>query len=187
MQSRDSPPRKTNAAQLIDGYFLIIYEKKFENSLSIIYALKVAYPILISKSFTILIEQISIVLLPKEYFLTHINSNYDMSFGDNVASARKKKGISQEELAKKAGTIAVTIGRYERNEIKPSIDIAAKIAEALDASLDYLVGHSDAVLEKTLVKKITAIQKLPEEDVKCIHKMIDAFLRDYQAKKTYTS
>jgi len=108
-----------------------------------------------------------------------------MSFGENVASARKKMGISQDELAKKVGTIAVTIGRYERNEIKPSIDIAAKIAEALEVSLDYLVGQSDAVLEKTLVKKITAIQKLPDEDKKCVHKMIDAFLRDHQAKKTY--
>lgn len=85
------------------------------------------------------------------------------------------------------GTIAVTIGRYERNEIKPSIDIASKIAEALDVSLDFLVGNADAVLEKALVKKISDIQRLPEEDKACVHKMIDAFLRDFQAKKTYAS
>lgn len=109
-----------------------------------------------------------------------------MAFGDNLALIRKKKGLSQDELAKKVGTIAVTIGRYERNEIKPSIDIASKIAEALDVSLDYLVGHSDAILEKALVKKITDIQKLPEEDKICIYKMLDAFLRDFQAKQAYS-
>jgi transcriptional regulator with XRE-family HTH domain len=108
-----------------------------------------------------------------------------MTFGENVAIARKKMGISQDELAKKVGTIAVTIGRYERNEIKPSIDIASKIADALEVSLDYLVGSSDAVLEKSLVKKIADIQKLPEEDKNCVIKMLDAFLRDSKAKQAY--
>ena len=46
------------------------------------------------------------------------------------------------------GITAITIGRYERGEIKPSIEIAMKIAEALEFSLDYLVGSSDAVQKK---------------------------------------
>ena len=108
-----------------------------------------------------------------------------MTFGENVALSRKKLGLSQDELAKKVGTIAVTIGRYERNEIKPSIDIATRIADALDVSLDYLVGSSDAVLEKSLVKKITDIQALSEEDKMCVHRMLDAFLRDTKAKQAY--
>ena len=108
-----------------------------------------------------------------------------MTFGENIVVERKKKGLSQEELAKKAGTIAVTVGRYERGEIKPSIDMAAKIAEILDVSLDYLVGTTDLIPEKSLVKKINEIQKLPEEDKTCVFKMIDAFLRDSKAKQAY--
>jgi transcriptional regulator with XRE-family HTH domain len=76
-----------------------------------------------------------------------------MGFGENIAAIRKKKGLSQEDLAKKVGTISVTIGRYECDEIIPSIDLATKIAEVLEVSLDYLVGNSYAVLEKALVKK----------------------------------
>jgi transcriptional regulator with XRE-family HTH domain len=110
-----------------------------------------------------------------------------MSFGEKIAVIRKKKGLSQDELAKKVGTISVTIGRYERDEIKPSVDVAAKIAEALDTSLDYLVGNSDAVLEKTLVKKITDIQKLSNDDKNVVIKLIDAFLRDTITKKAYAS
>jgi len=90
------------------------------------------------------------------------------------------------DLAKMVGAIAVTIGRYERNEIKPSIDIATRIANALGVSLDYLVGNSDAVLEKSLVKKITDIQKLPDEEKLCVYKMLDAFLRDFKAKQAYS-
>ncbi|MBW2963141.1 helix-turn-helix domain-containing protein [Mesonia aestuariivivens] len=100
-----------------------------------------------------------------------------MSFGENVATARKKKKLSQSELAKEVGTIAVTIGRYERNEIKPSIDIATKIADALDVSLDYLVGNTDTALEKDLLKKITDIQKLPEDKKNVVMELLDSFLK----------
>ena len=109
-----------------------------------------------------------------------------MTFGENIAAACKKKGLSQEELAKRAGTIAVTIGRYERGEIKPSIDTAARIAEVLDVALDYLVESTDVVLEKSLVRKINEIQKLPEEDKVCVFKMIDVFLWDNKAKQAYS-
>jgi len=52
-------------------------------------------------------------------------------------------------LAKKIGTSAPIVGRYEREEIKPSIDVAAKLADALGVSLDYLLGKSDKmVLDK---------------------------------------
>ncbi len=109
-----------------------------------------------------------------------------MSFGENVALARKRKKLSQDELAKKVGTISVTIGRYERNEIKPSIEVASKIADTLEVSLDYLVGKSDIVLDKSLVKKIADIQKLPQEERDCVNKMLEAFLRDFNAKKAYS-
>jgi hypothetical protein len=52
-------------------------------------------------------------------------------------------------------------------------------------SLDYLVGSSDAVLEKSLVKKISDIQKLPQDQKNIVTALLDAFLRDHQAKKTY--
>ena len=100
-----------------------------------------------------------------------------MTFGENVAVARKKKKLSQNELAKKVGTISVTIGRYERNEIKPSIDIATKIADALDVSLDYLVGNTDIALEKDLLKKIIDIQKLPDDKKNVVMTLIDTFLK----------
>ena len=35
---------------------------------------------------------------------------------------------------------SVMIGKYERNEAVPSIDVAKKIADAFGVSLDYLVG-----------------------------------------------
>jgi transcriptional regulator with XRE-family HTH domain len=84
--------------------------------------------------------------------------------------------LSQSELVELVGTIAVTIERYERGEIKPSIDIASKISNALEVSLDWLVGATDEVLEKSLKRKISDIQKLPEDKKYVAMSLIDSYL-----------
>lgn len=37
---------------------------------------------------------------------------------------------------------------YERDEMEPSIEVAAKMAELLGVSLDYLAGETDVLLNK---------------------------------------
>lgn len=64
-----------------------------------------------------------------------------MDLGNKILQLRKNKGLSREDLAKEVGTSGAIIGRYERNEITPSVEVAAKIAEALEVSLDYLAGN----------------------------------------------
>ncbi|MBU5256813.1 helix-turn-helix domain-containing protein [Tissierella praeacuta] len=54
-----------------------------------------------------------------------------------------ENNINQKELAKKVGVTEVTISRYMTGERKPRIDIANKIAEYFNVSLDYLMGASD--------------------------------------------
>jgi len=80
-----------------------------------------------------------------------------------------------------------SIGKFERDEVKPSIEVAAKIADALEVSLDYLAGNSNVLLEKNIVKRITDIQQLPPDDKAHLFALMDAFLRDHKAKKAYAS
>jgi transcriptional regulator with XRE-family HTH domain len=110
-----------------------------------------------------------------------------MTFGKRMGDTRKQKKMSQDELAKVIGTISVTVGRYERDEVKPSVEVASKIAEALEVSLDYLAGNSKVLLEKNIVKRITDIQQLPTDDKAHLFALMDAFLRDHKAKKAYAS
>lgn len=99
-----------------------------------------------------------------------------MLFGDRLSELRKKKKMSQSDLAKNIGVHAPVIGRYERSEVKPSIEVAVKIAEALNVSLDYLVGSTDLILEKGIINRIQNIQKLSEEDKGHLFALMDAFL-----------
>ena len=108
-----------------------------------------------------------------------------MLFGERLLSTRKKKKISQDELAKMIGVHAPIIGRYEREEVKPSVEIATKIAEALEVSLDYLTGLSDLELDKNIIDVVTSLQKLNSEDKEHIFTTINALIRDAKARNTY--
>lgn len=110
-----------------------------------------------------------------------------MSFGTRLLEARKRKGISQDELAKHLGTKGPAIGRYERDEMKPSIEAAAKMAELLDVSLDYLVGKTDMLIDGKVMNRIIEIQKLSADEQKTVFSFLDAFLRDTKTRKAYAS
>lgn len=109
-----------------------------------------------------------------------------ITFGNRLAEVRKEKKISQDALAKKIRQHGAVIGRYERDEVKPSIEIAAQIANALEVSLDYLVGSTNLMLDKNIINRIQDIQKLDNENKDHLFALMDAFLRDYKAKQAYS-
>ena len=109
-----------------------------------------------------------------------------MTFGERIIMLRKQLKMSQDDLAKKIGTSAPIIGRYERNEIKPSIEVAAKIAEELGVTVDYLLGNSDnMVIDKKLIKRIEDIEALPVEEKDKVYYFIDMALSHHKAKKAF--
>lgn len=62
-------------------------------------------------------------------------------FGRNVQAARQALGISQEELAFKAGLHRTYIGMVERAERSISLQNAKKIADALNVKIDTLLEN----------------------------------------------
>lgn len=109
-----------------------------------------------------------------------------MQFGDKISQLRKEKGLSREELGKAVGTSAAIIGRYERNDMKPSIEIATKIAQALEVSLDYLVGNStELIKDKKILERLEVIAKMPSDKKTELFNVIDAYIRDFRTKQAY--
>ena len=108
-----------------------------------------------------------------------------MSFGKRLFEARKKKGVSQEDVAKALNTKGPVIGRYERDEMKPSIETAAKLAQIMEVSLDYLVGATDTEVDSNTLKRVVELQKLPSEVREKLYYFIDMSIRDNKAKAAY--
>ena len=79
-------------------------------------------------------------------------------------------------MAKRLGIHKNVLGRYEHGEVMPSIEIARKIADILDVSLDYLTGKVDVEMDKTTKKRILEVSKFDETDRLHIFSVIDAFI-----------
>lgn len=108
-----------------------------------------------------------------------------MSFGNKIIELRKMRGLSQTDLGKVVGVHKNVLGKYERDEVKPSIEIATQLAKALDVSLDYLVGNTDTNINPSLLEKLTTLQGLEEDIQSHIIYALEALLRDAKARQAY--
>ena len=66
-----------------------------------------------------------------------------MTLGEKIKQLRDEKGIDQLKLARLCGVNRNSIYMYERNNVQPRQEVLSRIANALDVSIDYLLGNSD--------------------------------------------
>jgi len=112
------------------------------------------------------------------------------SFGKKLRECREAKKISQNEFAKLIDAHHSIIGKYERDEVKPSIDVVVKIANTLNTTVGYLLGENEnnnALQDPLMLKRINEIDNLPNKEKEALLLTLDAFLRDFNAKKAYAS
>lgn len=110
-----------------------------------------------------------------------------MRFEERLTVLRKQHKLSQDALAAKIGVHQNVIGRYERGEAKPTIEVAIKMAEVLGVSIDYLVGREDVLIDKAVLEQLNTIQRLPEEERERILFTLEALLRDAKTRVAYAS
>jgi len=79
------------------------------------------------------------------------------------------------------------IGKYERDDAIPSLEVARKIAEALDVSLDYLAGKDSAKkLNSQNLQRLAELELLAGDKKKILYDLIDTYIRDAKVQMTYT-
>jgi transcriptional regulator with XRE-family HTH domain len=79
------------------------------------------------------------------------------------------------------------IGRYERDIITPSIDVIIKVADALEVSIDFLVGKTNLELDSQTLKRIEEISILPADRKNYILSIIDMAIRDFKTQNAYSA
>ena len=64
-------------------------------------------------------------------------------FAKRLRIIRKKKGLTQKQLAVEVGASERGIQSYEIGERNPPFDQLITLADYFDVSIDYLVGRTD--------------------------------------------
>jgi transcriptional regulator with XRE-family HTH domain len=92
-----------------------------------------------------------------------------MAIGDKIQALRKQHDRSQQQLAKKIGTSGPIVGRYERGEMTPSVEVAKKLADTFDVTLDFLVddtGKTAEIKDKAMLRRIMEIHRPRTQRIK---------------------
>jgi AbrB family looped-hinge helix DNA binding protein len=67
---------------------------------------------------------------------------------ENIQILRKKRSLTQEALAEEVGVTRQTIAKWESGESIPDLELAGRLAAALDVSLDDLTHAPREELEE---------------------------------------
>ncbi|MGP5429822.1 helix-turn-helix transcriptional regulator [Enterococcus malodoratus] len=87
-----------------------------------------------------------------------------MSLGTNFFNARKKQGLSQEDVAEKLGVSRQTISKWELDETLPDINQSKRLAALYKISLDDLIEFDPDLNDIKEVIAKTSEEKQQEID-----------------------
>ena len=103
-----------------------------------------------------------------------------MQLGNSLASARKKSGFSQEEVAERLGVSRQTISKWETSETLPDIRQSKQLAVLYHLTLDELI---DFDLDQQEIEE--AIDRISEEKQQRIN-WTNVWGKRYPVLTTYT-
>ena len=109
------------------------------------------------------------------------------NLSQRVKELRKEKGLSQEELAKKAGLSLRTIQRVEKRETEPTGHSLKRIATALDSTPAELLNWTEETLKATIKIKNEYLHIFEDRLVISKSAKINELIEDYGGESFWRS
>lgn len=88
---------------------------------------------------------------------------------NRLRELRLKRGLSQQELAKKVGISNQSISSYEKGVRKPKIEAWKKLADYFGVSVAYLQGRYDHLTKKEalqVIHEVMTVCGISKEELK---------------------
>jgi transcriptional regulator with XRE-family HTH domain len=114
-----------------------------------------------------------------------LKGSYKKEFGMRIRALRKRRGLSQSEMAKKCGLHWTYIGGVERGERNPTLTTLKRMADSMKVDLPPLLGRlekgENPVLTKTDKRRqeiVKWLQKGSESAVDLSFRLVQVVIRD---------
>ena len=82
-----------------------------------------------------------------------------MTIGDVIRTCRKKKGMTQEEMAACLGVTAPAVNKWEKGSTLPDVALLAPIARLLGITTDELLSFQDELTDEEINQYLVTLQK----------------------------
>ena len=93
--------------------------------------------------------------------------------------------MTQDELSKLLSTSISVVGRYERDEMTPSIDVAKNISRFLHTTVGYMLGDTDTAdlfKDPIMLQRLSELDYMQYEDKNHILHVLDGFIKSVKLK-----
>jgi len=125
-----------------------------------------------------------IIFMPqKPKYNLNTETSDPKSIGHRVATMRKSKGLTQNELGEKIGISQRLVSDYEVGRVKLSAEMLSHFTIALDITADELLGlknnvdNTDKSQSLRLTRRMRELESLSEVKKKAILKTLDDLIR----------
>lgn len=110
------------------------------------------------------------------------------AFGKRLREIRKRRGLTQRELAEKIGLKQSMIAQYEGGYIRlNAAALIVRLSKALDSSPNELLDFEEMRVEspvrnRRLLRRLKKIDQLPLADQKALVRFLDALMARQEAE-----
>lgn len=107
----------------------------------------------------------------------------EQTIARRLRELRKRRGLTQVELAGKVGIDQTLLSTYERGTVRIHGAMVAALAKALRTTTDELLGvkeskENGAIKDRRFLRRLEQIDRLPRRKKDALLTTIDAFLKN---------
>lgn len=88
----------------------------------------------------------------------------ETNIGNVICELRRKRGMTQEQLAEAVGVSTPAVSKWETASSCPDVALLAPIARALDTDVNTLLSFTPALSQEGLLALIKEVQQLAAQD-----------------------
>lgn len=111
-----------------------------------------------------------------------------LNIGNKISLLRKEKGWSQGDLAEHISASREIIGKYERNENLPSLEMALKMAKAFGVTVEFLLGEGEySSYDQDTIDRIKSIRKMDANTKSVLFNVIDTNIQNFKTKQAFAT
>lgn len=105
----------------------------------------------------------------------------DATLGQRLRSLRKKRGLSQAEVAEALDVHQSLVSEYERGTVRVPATVLAGLARTLRAPFHELlgtkpVGENGSFHDRRFIRRLERIEKLPKRAKQALLRTLDTYL-----------
>ena len=110
-----------------------------------------------------------------------------VDFAQRLATLRKEKGLTQQQLADRIQSHVQQLKRYEAGSSQPTLDVIRKLAVVLGVTSDQLLfGKNERGPDEELRLQFEAVSQFDAEEKQVVRSLLEGMILKHEARRWST-